>query len=97
MPTSPGSRRTASSRKPIVPPPQPTFSRDDLIAALSERSIGDGLTRCEIRTKTGRSISWVNARITELAAAGKLEWGKAPRADLFGHLRYQPVYRLKSA
>jgi hypothetical protein len=88
---------SASSRKP-APPPQPTFTADDLIAALSMPTGGDGLTAYELSQKLGRPPAWVSQRIRTLHRAGApIEGSKAPRPDICGVMRYVPVYRMKPA
>ena len=83
-------------KRPIASSPKPTFTADDLITALSARTIGDGMTRREIADATGRSVAWVNSRLGDLYRAGRLDVGKAPRPDMLGAMRYQPVYRLRT-
>jgi hypothetical protein len=89
------SRRTSANLRD-APPPSPTFSQDDLIAALSDQAcvIGDGLSAQEIGDKIGRSAAWVSCRLRPLIHAGAVIPAKAPRPDIFGTLKHQPVYRM---
>jgi hypothetical protein len=93
---NPGNRRTATLRD--APPPQPPFTADDLIAALSVPTGGEGLTSYELSVRIGRPQAWVGLRLRQLGRAGRLELSKAQRLDIDGvTLRLVPVYRLKSA
>lgn len=80
-----------------APPPSPTFSQDDLLAALAvPKTMEDGLTTYELAQRLGRSQPWVAMRVRDLVRSGRAEASKAPRPDLFGAMRHQPVYRLRT-
>lgn len=101
MPTRSIGRKSASWRDarlpPVVDPPQPTFSADDLIAALSAPAVAvEGLTTSELAQAMGREQHWVALRLKRLIAGGTVEYaGKAPKLNMIGELRPQPCYRLK--
>ncbi len=72
------------------------FSADDLAAFLRSRGAeGDGLTKEELVTATGRSEGWVSRQIRMLDRAGMLDvaWKQCKRVDGISCLK--PAYSLK--
>ena len=78
-------------------PPRPTFSADDLIAALASQVGDGGLTSAELAARIGRPQPWVTIRLRTLWQQGRVEMVKAPRMDMIGTMRFTPTYRLRPA
>ena len=95
MPTRHIARHTASSRN--AAPPTPTFSQDDLLAALTVEHATDGLTAYELGLHLKRSPAWISTHLRRLHHEGRLIVGRSPRMDMAGVTRPQPVYQIKPA
>ncbi len=97
MPTKRSRPTRARSRKPVPPspPPLPTFSQDDLLAALAEPIGEGGRTSGELGDAISRPQAWVTLRLRELWKQNAVEMVKARRTDMIGVLRFVPTYRLK--
>jgi hypothetical protein len=77
--------------------PEPTFNADDLLAALTVEHATDGMTSHELGLHLKRSPAWISTRLRQLHEQGRLIVGRAPRMDMAGVTRPQPVYQIRPA
>ena len=96
MPIRLGKRPIASSRN--TEPPKPTFTADDLVAALSslatKEQVAEGLTATEWQETTGWPISRVNKTLRDLFRAKRLRVTRTQRDAIDGSRRWVPSYSI---